>query len=205
MKARTFILSASAFLALAGPAVHPAGAMIPRDEGITQHVQRSAQASTAHVVKLETSKHAKASSTTIHTGAFAPWAYFRGGRSATVGKAVTAAGKQAATQAKARVVTKIVETKVPVYIYVTAPSLENEPGGQSAGDYCGTYPSDFICELVPPAPAAAADEAASPDASDGAASEQTPVSLETSEAPAADTSSESSTPSEPTSDHDEDC
>jgi len=142
MNARTTILTASALLALAGPGANPAGAMVPRDEGVAQSVQRSAQSGTGPVVDRTRVTHATASRTAIHTGAFAPWAYVQGGRSAAVGTAITAAGKKLARQPKVRVVTKIKKVRVPVYIDVAAPAAQTATAPQSATD------DAYLCELL---------------------------------------------------------
>jgi hypothetical protein len=170
MKARTIIVTASAFLALAGPAAHTAGAMIPRDEGIdAAQAQRSAQAASSKAA------HSRKATTDANAAAAAAWgnryAYVPGGASAQVAKAIAAAAREHVARTKVRVVTKTRVVRVPVYVYVTAPSPANEPGA-----YCLTYASD--CTDVQTCEFLGIDCSVAPPATGQPAAEQTPVSTE---------------------------
>ena len=207
MKARTIILTASAFVVLAGPAAHTAGAMIPRDEGshAASAVQRTAQSGTlpaSHVTK--TKSGAKSASTAIDAGSYSAYAYVQGGASQKVAKAITAAGKKAAKKQKATKVKsitkiKVVRVEVPRYVYVTVPAPAG-PSAESTSYYCLTYVSDCTdvqfceiwgvdCGIAPPPPLVPVEEA---PATEPVPAEPTALSLESGEASQQQSSSESS-------------
>jgi hypothetical protein len=104
MNARAYLVTAGAVLALAGPAVHTAGASIPADE----HSGSKATAAVSHQVR---GGALKSSSTAVRVGAYNAHAYVHGGASKTVAKAITKAGKKKAATTK---VARVVRPRLPI-------------------------------------------------------------------------------------------